>query len=1071
MQPEDKGRTDGCANLHPSWILGMIRTRAALLPVIALVLALLATGSAYAQTYTENVLHFFAGPPDGSDPGSGNLVRDAQGNLYGVTFEGGTSGNCYGVGCGTVFKVHASGGETVLYSFTGPPDGDSPYSGLVLDGKGNLYGTTPFGGTSTACGVGCGTIFKIDAGGRETVLYNFTGTGGDGAQPSSTLVLDAQGNLYGSTSYGGVACPLSGYGCGTVFKLDTTGRETVLYRFTDLGGDGAYPGGNLVLDASGNLYGVTGAGGSNGTGTVFKVDTNGHEIVLYSFGEPPDGTEPASLTRDAQGNLYGVTFNGGTGTSSYCPYIGCGTVFKLDTTGRETVLHSFTGTGGDGANPVGTLVQDEQGNLYGTTTAGGTAYDFCAGGCGTAFEVDPTGKETVLYSFIGTDGQDPTAGLAPDEQGNLYGTNGCPPQHNEGGCGTVFELQPPANDTLTVSINGNGGVTSTDGFINCPGTCSHTYPKNMQVTLNATPSAGQTFVGWSGGCSGTGSCVVPVTPNLHVIATFTGHDTLTVSTTGNGTVTSTDGLINCPGTCSHTYPYNTQVTLNAAPPAGWVFSGWSGACSGTGSCVVTMTQNLSVGATFTQLFYQLLVSLSGIGTVTSTDGFINCPQTCFHSYPVNTQVTLNASPGQGWIFSGWTGACSGVGACNVTMTQNLSVTAFFVEPGYGIQFFPVTPCRLVDTRQTGYPVFGGTSQSFGLSSKECNIPDEAVAYSLNVTVVPRGPLGYLTIWPSGLAQPATSLLNSPDARVKANAAIVQAGITAGEVSVFATDTTDVILDTDGYFTAPGSGTYQFYPLTPCRIVDTRHNHDGGMLQAGVERDYTIPPNCGVPSSATAYSFNVTVLPAAGGLDYLTVWPKGETQPTVSTLNDNTGTVVANAAIVPAGSENATAFYAHSNATNLLVDVDGYFAAPGTGGLSLYPTAPCRVLDTRQNNGKPFSGEKTVNVVGSACAPPANAAAYIFNATVVPPGSMPYLTLWPDGEKQPTVSTLNAYDGFITSNMAIVPTNNGSIDAYAAALTQLILDISGYFARRGINIVESGSTQSPISGISRNKERP
>jgi len=128
----------------------------------------------------------------------------------------------------------------------------------------------------------------------------------------------------------------------------------------------------------------------------------------------------------------------------------------------------------------------------------------------------------------------------------------------------------------------------------------------------------------------------------------------------------------------------------------------------------------------------------------------------------------------------------------------------------------------------------------------------------------------------------------------------------------------------------------------------------------------------------------------------------------------------------------------------LVDIDGYFAAL-TGGLSMYPVAPCRVLDTRQNNGQPFSGEKTVNVVGSACAPPSNAAAYIFNATVVPPGPMPYLTLWPDGEQQPVVSTLNAMDGFVTSNMAIVPTNNGSIDAYADALTQLVLDISGYFA--------------------------
>ncbi len=175
-----------------------------------------------------------------------------------------------------------------------------------------------------------------------------------------------------------------------------------------------------------------------------------------------------------------------------------------------------------------------------------------------------------------------------------------------------------------------------------------------------------------------------------------------------------------------------------------------------------------------------------------------------------------------------------------------------------------------------------------------------------------------------------------------------------------------------------------------------------------------------------------------------MWPQGEPQPTVSTLIDNTGTVVANAAIVAAGGENGTAFFAHSNSTNLLVDVDGYFAAPGTGGLSMYPQAPCRVLDTRQSGGS-FSGEKTVNVVGSTCAPPSNAAAYIFNATVVPPGQMPYLTLWPDGEQQPTASTLNAYDGYITSNMAIVPTSNGSIDAFAAALTQLVLDISGYFA--------------------------
>ncbi len=163
------------------------------------------------------------------------------------------------------------------------------------------------------------------------------------------------------------------------------------------------------------------------------------------------------------------------------------------------------------------------------------------------------------------------------------------------------------------------------------------------------------------------------------------------------------------------------------------------------------------------------------------------------------------------------------------------------------------------------------------------------------------------------------------------------------------------------------------------------------------------------------------------------------------MNDNTGTVVANAAIVPAGT-GTTAFYPHSNNTDLLVDVNGYFAAPGQSGLSLYTAAPCRVLDTRGvGDGEPFSGTLIVDVVDSVCAPPVAAQAYVFNATVVPAGILGFLTLWPDSEQMPTVSTLNAYDGFAASNMAIVPTLDGSIDAYAQGTTQLILDISGYFA--------------------------
>ena len=204
-----------------------------------------------------------------------------------------------------------------------------------------------------------------------------------------------------------------------------------------------------------------------------------------------------------------------------------------------------------------------------------------------------------------------------------------------------------------------------------------------------------------------------------------------------------------------------------------------------------------------------------------------------------------------------------------------------------------------------------------------------------------------------------------------------------------------------------------------------------------------------------YSFNVTVVPNPAGqpLNYLTIWPSNERQPYVSTLNNPKATVVANAAIVPADPTNGDVSVFTYNSTDVIIDVNGYFAAPGTGGYSFYPAAPCRGFDSRANNGQPFTGQITVNVAGSLCAPPSHAAGYVFNATVVPSASLGYLTLWPDGENQPVVSTLNAYDGFITSNMAIVPNMHGSTDAFAgqglpgpgSGYTQLILDISGYFA--------------------------
>jgi YVTN family beta-propeller protein len=395
----------------------------------------------------------------------------------------------------------------------------------------------------------------------------------------------------------------------------------------------------------------------------------------------------------------------------------------------------------------------------------------------------------------------------------------------------------------------------------------------------------------------------------------------------------------------------------------------------------------------------------------------------------------------------------------VSNLTDLTVSVLGGVAPNALQFVAVTPCRLIDTRQTGGPIPGGTSRNFAIPQEGgCNIPTTAAAYSLNVTVVPASVLGYLTMWPTGEQQPVVSTMNSPDGRIKANAAIVPAGY-QGAVSVYVTNTTQVILDIDGYFAPTSGSTLAFYPLTPCRIADTRKDtFPAGLgvphLSGTVERDFPVLSSPCIPSGVTpqAYSLNFTAVPypALGNpLGYLEVWPKDQMpQNPVSTLNNVMGTIVANAAIVPAGTGGEITAFAN-NDTDLIIDIDGYFAPAGLGGLSLYPAAPCRVIDTRHvGNGQPFSGTLTppVDVLNSPCGPPAAAQAYVFNATVVPQGALGYLTLWPDGTGQPVVSTLNAFDGSLTNNMAIVPSTNGKVDAYAGSgLTQLILDISSYFA--------------------------
>jgi hypothetical protein len=370
----------------------------------------------------------------------------------------------------------------------------------------------------------------------------------------------------------------------------------------------------------------------------------------------------------------------------------------------------------------------------------------------------------------------------------------------------------------------------------------------------------------------------------------------------------------------------------------------------------------------------------------------------------------------------------------------------------GLTFIPVTPCRVADTRNQNGP-FGGpilaanTKRDFVIPSGRCGIPTTAAAYSLNMTAVPTGNLGYLSIWPSGQAQPRVSTLNS-DGRVKANAAIVPAG-TNGGVSVYVSNDSQVILDINGYFAVPGgTPSLAFYPVTPCRVADTRNPNGtvgGPLLSGGRTRTFPMAAGtCNVPGTAKAYSLNFTAVPRAP-IGFLSAWPTGQPRPLVSTLNASTGAVTANAAIVLAGISGSFDVYS-SDDTDVVIDINGYFGPQGAGGLSLYATTPCRVYDTRvPAPGKLLSGTLAIFGINNACAVPTAAQALVLNATVVPSSVLDFIVLWPDGRVRPLASTLNAPDGAVTSNMAIVPTTNDVVDVFSSEATHVVLDVSSYFA--------------------------
>jgi hypothetical protein len=521
------------------------------------------------------------------------------------------------------------------------------------------------------------------------------------------------------------------------------------------------------------------------------------------------------------------------------------------------------------------------------------------------------------------------------------------------------------------------------------------------------------------------------------------------------TCTRSDAL--SPGTAYPPIAVTVNVASNAASPllnSVSVSGGGLAGASTTDSTIVgpACTYQLSGNGTF--------ASLAASGAILITTGS-TCPWTAF---PTATWIHITppaSGTGNGQVIY--------TIDANPTSTQRTGTipiadqTFTIVQggnaAGAGLRFVPVTPCRIADTRSAAGP-FGGpsidasTSRDFNIPASGCGIPANAQAYSLNLTVVPLGPLGFLSAGPAGQGQPGTSTLNSGDGRIKANAAIVPAGPN-GAITVFASHPTHVIVDINGYFVpATGNANLAFYPLAPCRIADTRAGTGtfaGPALASNVQRDFPLLSSaCGIPATAQAYALNLTVIPA-GPLGFLSAGPAGSA-PGSSTLNAPTGTIVANAAIVPAGTGGAITLVA-TGATHLIIDINGYFAPPGSpGGMQFYPVTPCRIADTRGAAG-PFGAPqldvaipRQFVVADSACGIPANAGAYSLNATVVPPAPLGFLSVWGPGG-QPGVSTLNASDGTIVANAAIVPASiTATVNALASGATHLILDINGYFAQ-------------------------
>jgi hypothetical protein len=917
-----------------------------------------------------------------------------------------------------VTKLNSIGGALIYSTFLGGNGGDysegkngKNYYGdgatsLAVDSTGNAYITgyassPDFPVTSGALQIKNAAaaqqtfnafITKLNPAGSAEVYSTYLGGSGDreSGDLASSLALDSSGNAYVTGFATSADFPLtkgafqvtnSGFPSSTnafVSKLNSSGSALVFSTF--LGGCCGDQANAIAVDSSGNSY-VTG----QTTSSDFPITTGAFQTTYNAQGDYTGFITKLNQTGTAE--IYS-TYLGGTDEDSV-------NSIAIDTSGNAYVVGAASSS--DFPITKDAFQKQNNGIVESTVDLGGNAF---------ITELNPAGSALVYSTYLGggcyyCNAGDYATSVALDGTGNLYLA------------GYAESVNFPVTKGAFQTVHNQDTTGIPNAFI---AKLSVSSPPPIASTPAFSPSAG-TYV--------TAQSI-----------------TITDSTSGASIYYTTDG--SGPTTASTKYsaaiPVSKTETIKAiAAAAGY-----------TNSAIASATYTITPQSAI-PVFSPAAGTYASAQSVTITDSTAGA---IIHYTTNGTTPTTSSAKYTGAITVSATETIEAIAVAAGYANSAVASATYTIQPltTGALQFIPVTPCRIADTRNlTG--AFGGpelaaaATRTFDVPQSACGIPTTAVAYSLNVTVVPIASLGYLTIWPAGEAQPVVSTLNSTDGRVKANATITPAGANGG-VNVYASDATQFILDIDGYFVPAGTSSsgLEFYPLTPCRIADTRNATGalgGPSLTGGVGRAFPVQSSaCGIPSTAKAYSLNITAVPH-GSLGFLTTWPTGQTQPVVSTLNATTGAVTANAAIVPAGTSGEISILV-SDAADVILDVNGYFAPPVTGGLSLYTVTPCRAIDTRNGAGA-FDGLLAVPVHDSSCAPPTTAQAYVLNATVVPAKSLSYLTLWAAGGAQPDVSTLNAIDGAVTSNMAIVPTTNGSINAFSTDSTNLLLDLSSYFA--------------------------